>query len=326
MQKHTHILFLILALFLLVLGCSNPEQASAKTRETKRPVSIYHGNSSTTMESYQATVKSYYQNNRSPNPPELRTEFRLSLKVIDGVLRSRIDIEDSSFPDKVARSIISDGTMTLVVKTASNEVEQRIAVSEEQKKLNVMADSLQSMGRIDLASLRAVAARLSFDITDHTPGLLTVNVPPATMPPIPGNARITRYKLSFDTTDSVLRETEMLIAEQDGTVVTVTTVPVYQQDGENLIKVGEQMVISRKIPGTIDMTGNVVQEYATIEDIPTVSASELADLQAKGLVSRDETSVVLGDLSDPSYKETQTTVYEEVKINTIADMFFRMNY
>lgn len=213
----------------------------------------------------------------------------------------------------------------LVLNTTSNTIEQRLSVTEDQNRLALMVDSLQCMGRINLDHIQSIARRLSLDISDNTPGILQIAIPPSALPPMPNNAKIASYKLSFDSTESVLLDSEMVIAEEDGTRITVTTTPIYQQEGEDLIKVGEQTITAYDLPGTLDISDNVVQSYASVEEIPEISAEELAVLQAEGTVSTSTSDVILGDLSDPDYTETQLTVYDDVKINTLADSLFRMD-
>ncbi len=326
MQKIPHTLTVIAGILFLLFtsACTQPGSTSPEVKYSDQMVSVYRSDSGT-MSSYQADVKTWYQNNRSPNLPELRTEYRLSMKVVDGKLRTRIDFSSDSQSDRVARSILSDGVTMLVLNTTSNTVEQRLSVTEDQNRLALMTDSLQCMGRINLDSMQSVARRLSLDISDNTPGILQIAIPPSTLPPMPNNAKIASYKLSFDSTESVLLDSEMVIAEEDGTKVTVTTTPIYQEEGEDLIKVGEQTITAYDLPGTLDISDNVVQSYASAEEIPEISAEELAALQAEGTVSTSTSDVILGDLSDPDYTETQLTVYDDVKINTLADSLFRMD-
>jgi len=293
---------------------------------TENAVSIYHGNASGKIESYQATVKSYYQNNRSTKLPALRSEYRLSLKMINDQLFVRIDLDANASPDKVARAILTAGTETVVLNTNTGKVEQRITLPESQNRLALLNNTLQSVGRLNLDNLKAIARKLSLDISDATPGLLQLTIPAATLPTMPNKAQVSSYKLSFDSTESVLVNSEMVIAEEDGTTVTVTTTPIYQEDNGELIKVGEQVVNAYHIPGKLDVSDAATQAYATADDIPTLTADELAALQAGGTVSTSESEVILGDLSDASYTETQLMVYEEVKLNTLADSLFRMNF
>lgn len=326
-HRVSRVVALVAALVVLALfGACSQAATTGDSPTLDQPVTIYMQDGTRGMESYQASVKTYASNNRSTAPQRLRESYRLSLKVVDGTLRTRIDYDAAAMPDMVARSIISDGSTTLVVKTASNEVEQRIALPAEQKRLALMNDSLALMGRVDLSSVSAIARRLSLDVSDATPGQLVLNVPPATLPALADNAAITAYRISFDSTESAMLETEMVIAESDGATRTIKTQPIYQEYGEDLIKVGELTTTVYDSSVVLDTSDSAAATYASADDIPSISAEELAALQADGAVADAPSDARLGDPASADYTETQLTVYEDVKLNTLADSMFRMDF
>ncbi|MFW6363746.1 MAG: hypothetical protein ACOC0D_07880, partial [Spirochaeta sp.] len=112
-RKSVVLVLLLAAALMITVGCSNPiEDVSPQGWDNEGDkVSIYNGDSPANgVYSYQANVQTFYSNNRTGIMMDPVDEFRLSMRIIDGEVYSRIDFEAYAFPDGMARTVVSNST------------------------------------------------------------------------------------------------------------------------------------------------------------------------------------------------------------------------
>jgi hypothetical protein len=282
-----------------------------------RPVSIYNADKGTSgVESYQANVKQYYSNDRTGVNMKIVSEYRMSLKLIDGKLFTRIDYPAANMQDGIARTIVSDTSEMLVYQTESQQIEQRIPVADTAKRLMPQNAYRSLMGRLDLDVVAIQARTLAFDVIDATPGIMQVDVPSGFFPESTDGSdyrsRVAKYSVRYDTESDVEILSEMELHESDGTKVSVTTWPLYKEYGEDLLKVGQVTVSAFDVPGVLDTSDSVVDNTGLDGE-----SFALAD---------DADAVLLGDPSSPDKTETYVELYEDIELNALADSFFRMSF
>lgn len=325
---------LSLSLVLLMFACGNLSTNSKDDITAKfddREVSIYTGessNASREIESYQANVKTFYSNNRIGVDMEPQQEYRLSMKVIDGQVYSRIDFDSETFPDQRSRSIVSNDKESILFYSETGQVESRFPVDQTEERFLLDSDKLSALGRIDIDFVLSEAKRLAFDINDETPGALMVNVPASAFKAQSNGygfeSSVVSCKLNFDTDKSVLVSSTMEVVESDGTTIGVETHPLYQEENGVIVKVGQVQVVDNKPSEELYEDDSVIEEYESVEDIPEITDEELAQLQESGEVSLEETDILLGDQSSADFQEVFVDLYDDVEVNTLSDSLFKM--
>ncbi len=327
--------FMVL-LFMTAASCSMTGSSTDSPADEFRDsdVSIYNGDrEADEIYSYTADVTSYYSHDRKAIDMEVRQEYRLSLKMINGSLYTRLDFSGEAFPDQRSRSIISSPEEQVLIYPDSNEVLERYPVpsSEGDPLFSSESDRLPMSGRMDIGTIKNTASRLSFDVNDATPGLLTLSYPKDFFPGIADGSsesdEIISCKVSFDTEDETLFSTEMVIAESDGSIRTITTYPLFAESEtgeEGPIEIGTLTIDKNDFGERIDTSDSITAEYETVEDVPLISANELKKKAAEGEITSEDTEIWLGDLSDPNYTETYLDLYENIELNTIDDSLFRI--
>ena len=320
-------------LFMTAASCSmtgsSTDSPADEFRDTA--VSIYNGDrEADEVYSYAADVTSYYSHDRKAIDMEVRQEYRLSLKMINGALYTRLDFSGESFPDQRSRSIISSPEEQVLIYPDSNEVLERypVPLTTEDPLFSGASARLPMMGRVDIGALRDTASRLSFDINDTTPGLLTLSYPRDYIPGMTdGSEDIISCKVSFDTVGETLSSTEMVVAESDGSIRTVTTYPLFTESEtgeEGPIEIGTLTIDKNDFGEWIDTSDSMTAEYETVEDIPLISGKELKKKTADGEFTSEDADIWLGDPGDPNYTETYLDLYENIELNTIDDSLFRI--
>ncbi|QEN03538.1 hypothetical protein EW093_02090 [Thiospirochaeta perfilievii] len=323
---------LILSLFLF--SCENGvviDSASKLEDLEKQEVSIYNGdNKDEDIISYSANVKSYYSHDKKGIDSELTQEYRMSLKLIDSQLYTRIDVPGNQFSDLRNRSIVTSPTETIVFFEDTDEVEARIPIESTSNDFLGINNRLPILGRLDLNSITTEAKRLSFDVEDVTPGILTVSLPSSAFEQTGGvyndyTQDVLSYKLSFDTEENTLASTEMIVAESDGTIMTVNTYDLFHEDenGE-LIKTGRYTAVHNNLNMEISIDDADIETYETLDDIPEISKDEIATLVEEGSISEADVEPWLGDPTDPNFTEIFIELYEDVELNTLEDSLFRV--
>ena len=119
--------------------------------------------------------------------------------------------------------------------------------------------------------------------------------------------------------ESVETVTEM----EDGSIVTVTSCPVYEEVKDGcIIKIGQYSIIETK--SNVRYEGlEEIEYFNSLDDIPELSQKEYEQLKEAGNAITIE-SFPLGDPADPSSTETIIELYDNIEINVIDDSAFKL--
>lgn len=287
---------------------------------TQNPTHItWTGDKSENVDGFAANVTVYTKNNRKDTHTSQTNSYRMSLKKIDNVLHTRLDFDRDA--NGVYRSAVSNADEIAVFDTYSGQVAFRIS-SRDTVHPDLLAFNAENMiSRINLSKIRNEAARLAFDTLEDSPQTLTFALPSHYFT----NDREQRIstRVSFDAVNEVLEEVQIVNALEDGTLITTTTNPLYQDHNGTPIKIGTASTIESKAPGLIDGFSDDVKIYESDDDFETISPAELRELQAKGVITPIE-DLVFGNPADLSYIETIIEVYSDIEINTVSDETFRI--
>ena len=149
MKKSYLLLSLITAW--VILGCSNNSKLTDSEKLFKdNPVTIqWDEKKDSKISSIHADVEVYTKNDRKGTSFEISNKYSMSVKLIDGVQYTRIDMGEQN--NVAARSIITDGNEVVIINPVSNEVEMRIpALSETEKELRFFEPDNIGFGRVNL--------------------------------------------------------------------------------------------------------------------------------------------------------------------------------
>jgi len=224
---------LLLITAIIILGsCDNviyEHQGNGLNQFQENPVVItWNGQNTTDVQSFQANVQVYSKNSRKGNVAGLTREYRLAIRSAGDQIVTRIDLkQDESVP---YRSIITDGEEAVLFNPITEEIGYRIPLEDSKSPLNRIFAGQSGLSRINLALIREEAKRLSLDITeDTTSNTLLLELPPNLIPQN-GLDMITRSRAAFNLANETLLETEVVMIRDDGTIVTTTATPIYEDD------------------------------------------------------------------------------------------------
>jgi hypothetical protein len=130
-------------------------------------------------------------------------------------------------------------------------------------------------------------------------------------------------RVSFDAANELLNEVKTVSESQDGTIVTSTALPIYQEYRGVPIKIAMITIIDSKATALVEGFDADIPIYNSLEDIPQMSMEEYETLAKDGLAS-PVTAPVLGNPADLSYVETVIEVYSDIEINAVSDAAFRI--
>lgn len=326
MNKITNVFSVFVCLF--VLGCNNSQaQVDEIKGEKEGVVAIYSGvEGSTEIESYQAVVKSFYTNNRLGIFMEEKEEFRMSMKMINNEVYTRIDLNNEAFPDLIPRSVIGSPKVTYLVKRLNSEIEARYPQEEEQHR-NILMEDFEILGRLNIEDIYERSNRLSLDIIDNTPEVFTVNLPTNHFPikTTEGySSEVVSFKMSFDVKNETLKSTEMNLVENDGTKVNIKTEPIYEVIDGQIIKVGQKRTVFNDFPDVPSVMSEDVEIFESIDDIPIITSTEIEELEKEGKIAPYDGPLVFGDPSNPDFEEVFTEYFYDVEVNSLDDQLFKI--
>jgi hypothetical protein len=256
-------------------------------------------------------------NNRRDTGATLQYDYRLAVKTIGGEVFTRIDFDG-------AYSVLSRSSEMIIFDPTTGTVELRMPNEEPESTLLKLLNQESAISRINLSLVREESMRLALDVTEDENGKLLIDLPNYLFPQEgTTNESFISRKVSFDTTNDILSEVETIATLEDGTIVTSTSTPVYEDKDGVPVKVGMVTVIDSKAPGLIEGIESDMPIYDSIEDLPELSLEDYEKLKETGNVSDDQ-DMVFGNPADPSYTETVYEVYQDLEINNVSDELFRL--
>lgn len=316
----------------IALSCTGVDSGSNKgtvsvkqMQELVDNVSIeFKKGNNNSIESYQANVKQYSYNKRIAGSISAPSEYRLSLKKSGDSLFTRIDFDSSYYGDGKARSVICDGKETVIFDTITKEVEARTALADEETE-NMGDFGGPMFGRIALNSYLAKCRQLSYDLQeDSENNIMCITIPVSDVCAKISDDKTTVYsRLYFDTQNDVLLGSESQTVDENGTIITTSNNYLYKEvDGEPVL-IGELLEIQNDFPYEIDTSDYMLPIVESEDDIPEVTEEELAEMIKNG-GEVYEFEQVIGDPSNPDYTQVIIKTYDDIKINTLEDEYFRI--
>ncbi len=262
-------------------------------------------------------------NNRKQTSLKKSNKYRLSLKKINGVQYSRIDM-DSDHNGGIARSVITNDKECIIFNTNTEEIECRIPVDSSFDALSFM-NSENGLSRINLDKIKADAKRLSLDVTEEEDSKsICVSLPSDLFNSNESLTKRLSTKVMFDTINETLNEVEIVTIDDEGIKVTTTSNPVYEiTDDGTPVKIGMITVIDKNNPNRIEGFPDDYPVYNSYDDIPDITHEE-AEKMLKAGTAFVEKNITFGDPADMSSVETIVEKYNSVEINKIDDSLFRL--
>lgn len=315
--------FCILGLFIFQ-GCKNNSNLNYADKLFKEhPATItWNSNETETIGSIHAEVEVYSMNSRKDNIPELSNRYNISVKMIDGVQYTRIDI--GSGEEMNARTIITDGNEMIIYNPQSNEIESRIpALSENEKALRFFEPGNIGFSRVNLDFVKNTANKLLLDISEEDDNSSLCISLPATMLESSKFNRQISSKLVFDIENETLSSVENISIQPDGTTVTSTLSPVYEEFAGTLMKIGSVLVIETKVSEMIGVLADDYVIYDSYDDIAEISKEELDKMISTGAI-HEEDFIIFGSPANLSNTETVIELYTDIKINQVEDSEFKI--
>ena len=319
------LVFIMLA-FAVLTACSETVykiRPSGLDTFNENPITITWKGEAKEVQSFQTNVQVFSMNNRKDTYAALNKTYRMAMSTIGDRVFTRIDMENdggASF-----RSAVSDGENTIIFNPDTEEIGFRINDPAAQSPLNRVFGQMTGLSRLNLSLIRQEASRLSLDLIEENDGgmkLLLLELPPALLP-MQGSDTIISSRAVFDLSNDTLLETEVVMKLEDDTIITTTVEPVYEEVNGVPVKIGQVTIIDSKAPGLLEDVDPNIPYINSPDEIPTISASELAALEASGNVIEDA-DITYGNPADLSYVETIYEVYQDIEINNTPVQLFRL--
>jgi hypothetical protein len=304
-------------------GCDNVVQQQNRNilgQFTETPVTItWSGSREAGVQSFQANVHVFVKNNRTDTHAVLAGMHRIAVSTIDNRIVTRVDFDELQYS-----SILSDGEQALVLDPISGAITHRVQLPEANSPLNRMFANQSVMSRINLSLMREEAHRLSLSLTEEGQGdsmRLLLDIPPHLIPQN-GVDRIISSRAVFDLANETLMETEVVMIREDGTFVTTTANPIYEDQDGIPVKIGMVTVIDSRAPHLIEDIYPSMNFFESMEDIPLISEGQFSQMMSEGN-AHEVPNMIFGNPADLSFVETIFEVYYDIQINSAPEHLFR---
>lgn len=268
------------------------------------------------LETFQADVSVFSMNNRE-GTSVLRTKYRLSLKMDDKNILSRLDFSDE-FVGENLRTVITNEEEILLL--SSNQVEYRIPLQEELSDFSFLGID-NAYSRINLETVKKESLKLSFDINEKEKQKMIINIPNHYFLNNQVETRLST-QVMYDTTQETIAQIEYVSIHQDGTEVTTTIYPMYEEKDGIPIKIGSVTVVDSKAAGLLEGFEGV-EYFNSIDEIPEISDEEFEALAELGEIEEVE-NMKYGNPADLSYQETIIEMYNDIEINNLDEDLFKI--
>lgn len=317
-------MFPIIFIVGLFFGCSgNSTQTETEKLFKKNPVTInWTDKQEKGISSFHTEVEVYSMNNRRKQNFELTNTYSLSVKLIDGVQYTRIDMEKQEGME--ARSIITDGDELIIFNPMTNKIDMRMpAFSDTESALKFFDSNNIGISRINLDFVKNQANKLMLDINElENSPYLSVLVPESLLDSTEYEKNISS-KITFDTVSETLVSVENISVQPDGTTITSTLSPVYEEYNGEPIKIGTVLVVDTKVQELVGELPDDYVIYDSEEDIEEITIEELEKMKATGSVF-EEDFMTFGNPADLSNIETVVELYTDIDINQVEDSEFKL--
>lgn len=313
---------LMLYLFASCDNSKNITEADSVFEENPTTIAWNQDKSSDKITSYQTDVQVYRMNSREDTGLKLSDKYKMSVKMIDNVQYTRIDMVADS--DGVYRSVLSDGEDLIICNTQTNDELLRINVSDKNNSsLRMFGGDNLGFGKIDIENVKSEAYRLSLDLSENTESsLLTLSLPQSMLVLGDGEKSI-KSTISYDVSEEVVKEVQTVTVMDDETVVTSTLCPVYEDYEGTPVKIGTIFTINTQMAENVGEMPDKSMVYESMDDIPEISDEEFEAMQEAGNIYEDS-SITFGDPANLSNIETVVELYTNIEINQTEDSVFKL--
>ena len=321
MKKLVLLMFLVLGVFISCRQVSDGKNKLYFEMFEENPVTInWQKDNDIELKSFQADVSIYSMNNRTDTSSQLKNKYRMSLKTIDEVQYSRLDFLPE-FGNSVAQSVVTDDTEMILFDTATNEIECRLPIQETMSADLAFLGMETALSKINLDFVKSESNRLLLDVTENEKNSMMIDIPNTYFFDNEYETRVST-RVMFDTEEETLSQVEIVMIQQDGTIVTTTTYPMYQDYEDVPIRIGTVTVVNSKAQNLL--SGFEDAEYfESVDVIPEISDEEYEQLLESGeLVEVD--NMLFGNPADMSYEETIIEVYNDIEINNVDESLFKI--
>ncbi|MGP1496262.1 MAG: hypothetical protein ACTTJG_05630 [Treponema sp.] len=326
MKKRVFKTFLLgtIATSIFVVSCKQEIQTSVPQLFEENPVTItWDTSKSDCIDTFSATVFVYEDSNRRTGGAKLQSQYKMAVKTVLDKQYVRLDFPATE--NIAAKSVLSNGVDTILVDTETNSIERKIITPEAELKLIDelgYITSQNTLSKINLSEIRSEAAKLSLDMSENkNEKVFTVELPSRYFT----NDKETRLstKVSYDKAHELMETVETVTQKEDGSIVTVTTCPVYEEiEGDRIVKIGQYSIIDTK--SNVRYEGlEDIEYFDSLDSIPEISNEDYEKLAEEGNATKIE-EFPLGDPSDPSSVETLIELYEDIQINVVDDSVFKL--
>ena len=324
MKKKKVLFVCIITTLFSITSCNNNAQLTTESLFKDNATTISWENYSKTDEisSYAANVTVYSMNSKKDTELKQTSSYRLTIKNIEDEQFTRIDMS-SNFADGRLRSVVSNSKEIAVFDSVTNEVEQRIAISEEEvsKDLSFLQDGIV-LGKVNLDKIKETSSRLAFDVNENDESsLLQISIPSSYFNDYEEVKRIST-KVVFDVSSETLNSVEIVMQKGEGITVISTVTPVYEEYNDEMIQIGSITVINTENKNLIEGFAEDYSYYNSIDEIEEISLEEYEELKKAGTCF--ETDVEFGNPADLSNVETIVEVYDSITINETEDSVFKI--
>ncbi len=319
--------FLILTAIIAAAGCSvgttGNETAQKKgTAVEIAPVTIRKTGTGSDITSFQTDVKVYESNNRSPAGSVLKEQYRLSYKLIEGNLFTRIDYPVDA--NGLARTVLNNPDEIIIFNRNNNIVEYRATMTQEAE--NSEGEQKTLFSRVVLDDVTKYYSKLAYRITENkTSNIIAVEIPSAQLSDmLIGGDPLKGESIYFDTILEVACGFEYTVVDENNTTINKVATDLFQDVDGIPIKTGTITVASYSYPAKIDTSDRTLPVLTSLDTIPPITNEKLAALKENGaeIFVMDP---ILGDPGDRDHTITTVESYEAIELNSLADSYFRLS-
>lgn len=320
MKKGKLGIFLILV---VMVSCRNGLNTGNKEVDLllkENPVTInWHAKETGEIESFSADVSVYEMNSRKGDEVKLQSKYRMSQKKIGNKLCNRVDISNlDSGADNY--SALYNGEETIIFEPQTDNVLYRIKETNDTLKEIDFLQTENALTRINLTEIRERANRLAFDVTEEKEASKMLISIPSKYFDSTNSTRLST-KVKFDTKNEVLEGVETVEILPDGTKITCSSYPLYEEKNGEPIRIGSVTTVETDVPILLDIP--VTEYFEKPEDVPQISKSEYERLKKEGAIEEIE-NMTFGDPRDLDSTRTIIELYNDIEINNVSENMFRL--
>jgi len=262
------------------------------------------------IESFSADMVVVSSNSRIAGSERITSEYTITYKVIDKIIYTRMDYKESSSPSGKPISVLTNGVEIVFLDENNNEIGRQPV---EGGRHIYAEDGLFTHSNVENVLGAVQGARgISTDAVSRSV-VVEYDVE---------ETGLESQQASYDSQTGLLTSAVAVRVEEDGTKVTSTTRPVYQQIGDRYVPIGELFERSFDFPYTIDVSDREFASLSPGQVVPEVTEAQLEALIEEGALVLTPDPII-GDAGNPDYDTTTVTAATAVTINQTPGKIFQ---